>query len=336
MATKVGLRTCVEKIDNPQYPDEPDGTMKGQTLSELQAVVVIARRGGFRAAARELEVSPTALSHGIANLEARLGVRLFNRTTRSVRLTPAGEAFIAEVTPALDAIRGAFDQVNQHRDTPRGLIRINSNSVAARESVLPLVAEFLQRFREMRVDLVVDDRLVDIVADGFDAGVRLDGVPEDMIAIQVGEKQRLGVFASPEYFKRHKIPKSPTDLQTHECIRIRLPSGAPFKWEFERHGKTFKVDVPGRLTLDREDLIIDATRAGLGMGYFWRAHAAEDIAAGRLVEVLPGFARIYGAHELYYPSRRYMAAGPRAFFDLAREMNSAKSDENRRTREKQT
>ncbi len=329
------MRTCPEKVDNRQYADEPNGTMKGQTLSELQAAVAIARRGGFRAAARELEVSPTALSHGIANLEARLGVRLFNRTTRSVRLTPAGEAFIAQVTPALDAIRSAFDQVNRHRDTPRGLIRINSNAIAAREAILPLVAKFLQRFPEMRVDLVVDDRLVDIVADGFDAGVRLGPVPEDVIAIPVGEKQRLGVFGSPLYFKKHKIPKSPMDLQKHECIRVRLPNGAPFKWEFERHGRTFKVDAPGRLTLDREELMIDATRAGLGLGYFWRAHAAEDIAAGRLVEVLPGFARVYGAHRLYYPSRKYMAAGPRAFFDLAREMNSARSVEGRTAHAKQ-
>ena len=153
-----------------------------------------------------------------------------------------------------------------------------------------------------------------------------------MIAIPVGEKQRLGVFGSPEYLKKHKIPKSPADLQKHECIRIRLPSGTPFRWEFERHGKAFKVDVPGRLTLDREDLMIDAARAGLGLGYFWRAHAADDIAAGRLVEALPGFARIYGAHQLYYPSRRYMAAGPRAFFELAREMNAAKSVETKRSR----
>jgi DNA-binding transcriptional LysR family regulator len=293
--------------------------MKGPGLVDLDAVLSIARRGGFRAAARELEVSPAALSHAIATLEARLGVRLFNRTTRSVSLTSAGEAFVAEISPALDAIRSAFELVNRHRDTPRGLLRINSNSFAARQALLPLVTRFLQRFPEMRVDLVVEDRLVDIVAEGFDAGVRLGAVPADMIAVPVGGEQRLAVVGATRYFRRRKAPQAPDELLEHECIRIRLPGGTPFKWAFERHGKRFHVDVPGRLSLDSPDLMLDAARRGLGLAYLWRFLAAKDLATGRLTEVLAGWTPSYGFHHVYYPSRKHVPAGLRAFFDLARD-----------------
>jgi len=293
--------------------------MKGHALADLEAVVTIARRGSFRGAARQLEVSPTALSHAIAALERRLGARLFHRTTRSVSLTAAGEALVAEIAPALGAIRGAFERVNRHRDTPRGTLRINSTSVAAREALLPLVVEFLRRFPEVKVDLVVDDRLVDIVAEGFDAGIRLGSVPQDMVAIPVGAEQHLAVVAAPGYLRKHNAPRSPNDLLKHECIRIRLPSGTPFKWNFQRHGKRFELDVPGRLTLDRPDLMLDAARAGLGLAYFWRSFAARHLAAGKLVEVLAGWTPSYGRHQLYYPSRKYVPAGARAFFELARD-----------------
>jgi DNA-binding transcriptional LysR family regulator len=298
--------------------------MKGQALSDLEAVIAIARRGSFRGAARDLEVSPAALSHAIATLEERLGVRLFHRTTRSVSLTSAGDAFVAEITPALGAIRGAFEQISRHRDTPTGLLRVNSSSIAAHQSVLPIVLECLRRFPEMKVDLVVDDRLVDIVAEGFDAGVRLDTVPADMIAIPVGEEQHLAVVAAPEYLAAHKAPQTPGDLLDHECIRIRLPSGAPLKWGFKRDGKRFDVDVPGRLTLDRAELMLDAASAGLGIAYVWRSLAASDLASRKLVEVLRLWTPAYGTHSLYYPSRKYAPAGLRAFLELARQAGRRK------------
>jgi len=293
--------------------------MKGQALSDLEAVIAIARRGSFRGAARELEVSPAALSHAIATLEERLGVRLFHRTTRSVSLTSAGDAFVAEITPALGTIRGAFEQISRHRDIPTGLLRVNSSSIAAHQSVLPIVLEYLRRFPEMKVDLVVDDRLVDIVAKGFDAGVRLDTVPADMIAIPVGEEQHLAVVAAPEYLAAHKAPQAPSDLFDHECIRIRLPSGAPLKWGFKRDGKRFDIDVPGRLSLDRAELMLEAARAGLGIAYVWRSLAAGDLASRKLVEVLRLWTPAYGTHSLYYPSRKYAPAGLRAFLELARQ-----------------
>jgi len=298
--------------------------MKGQALGDLEAVIAIARRGSFRGAARDLEVSPTALSHAIATLEERLGVRLFHRTTRSVSLTSAGDAFVAEITPALGLIRGAFEQISRHRDTPTGLLRVNSSSVGAYQAALPIVLEYLRRFPDMKVDLVVDDRLVDIVAEGFDAGVRLDTVPADMIAIPIGEEQHLAVVAAPEYLAVHKAPQTPSDLLDHDCIRIRLPSGTPLKWGFQRDGKRFDIDVPGRLTLDRAELMLDAARTGLGLAYVWRSMAGSDLAARRLVEVLRPWMPSYGTHSLYYPSRKYVPAGLRAFFELARQMGRRK------------
>jgi DNA-binding transcriptional LysR family regulator len=295
--------------------------MKRAGLADLEAVVAIARRGSFRGAARDLDVSPTALSHAVASLEGRLGIRLFNRTTRSVSLTSAGQAFVGDITPALGVIRGAIENVNRHRDTPTGVLRINSSSNAARQILAPVIFEFLRQFPEMEVDLVVDDRLVDIVAQGFDAGVRLgDKVPGDMIAVPLGKEQDLVVVGAPAYFSKRKPPKTPDDLLKHDCIRARLPSGGLYRWEFRRRGKTVAIDVPGRLTLDSPELILEAARAGLGVAYTWRWLATRDLAAGTLVEVLAGWTPSYGRLRLYYPNRKFMRAGLRAFIDLAREM----------------
>jgi DNA-binding transcriptional LysR family regulator len=294
--------------------------MRAEGLADLEAVVAIARRGSFRGAARDLDVSPTALSHAVASLEARLGVRLFNRTTRSVSLTVAGQMFVAEITPALGVIRGAIEGVNRHRETPVGLVRINSSSNAAREVLAPVVFEFLRRFPEMKVELIAEDRLIDIVAEGFDAGVRLGKVPADMIAVPLGEEQRIAVVGAPDYFVGHKAPVTPGELAGHDCIRARLPSGALYRWEFVRRGKRFHVDPPGRLTLDNPDLMLQAARAGLGLVYAWRWLAAADLAAERLTEVLAGWTPTHGRFQLYYGSRKYVPAGLRAFVDLAREM----------------
>lgn len=292
--------------------------MSRHALVDLEAVVAIARRGSFRAAARELDVLPTALSHAIASLEGRLGARLFHRTTRSVSLTAAGHAFVAEVTPALGVIRGAIEGINRHRDTPAGVLRINSSSNAARQVLAPIVFEFLRRFPEMKVDLAVEDRLIDIVAQGFDAGVRLGDVPADMIAVPLGE-QKFSVVGAPGYFVKRKAPRTPDDLLKHECIRGRLPNGELYRWEFQRAGKRFSVDVPGRLTLDNSDLVLEAARAGVGLAYLRRWLAAGDLAAGRLTETLAGWIPSHGKLQLYYPSRKYVPAGLRAFIDLARE-----------------
>ena len=237
-------------------------------------------------------------------------------------MTAAGHAFAAEISPALGVIRSAIEGINRHRETPAGVLRINSSANAARQVLAPVVFEFLRRFPEMKVDLVAEDRLIDIVAEGFDAGVRLgDRIPADMIAVPLGREQDFAVVGAPDYFVGRKRPATPTELLGHACIRARLPSGALFRWEFVRRGREpFNVDVPGCLTLDNSDLMLEAARAGVGLAYSWRWLAAADLAAGRLIEVLVGWTPSYGRFRLYYPSRKYVPAGLRAFIDLVREM----------------
>src|SRR5262245_29258400 len=238
-------------------------------LNDLHAVVAIARRGSFRAAALDLGMSTTALSNAIGKLEASLGVRLFNRTTRSVSLTDAGRAFVEQVSPALQDIHTAMETVRSQQATPSGTLRINAFATAAREILSPLVLEFLRRYPQVHVDLVTEGRLVDIVAEGFDLGVRVaDLVPSDMIAVSLGRPQRYAVVGSPAYFERHGKPRAPPDLLNHQCIRVRLPNGALFRWRFEKRGQTAQIDVTGSITLDEASLARTAVLEGVGLGFF--------------------------------------------------------------------
>ncbi|MDB5974852.1 MAG: LysR family transcriptional regulator [Nevskia sp.] len=289
-------------------------------LVELDAVVAIARRGGFRAAAIELGMSSTALSHAVAGLEARLGVRLFNRTTRSVSLSAAGEQFVATVAPALSQIRGAMEAVNSHRDKPAGTLRINSSVGGARQMLQPIVLKYLERYPEMRVDIVTEGRLIDIVVDGYDAGIRaMETVPGDMIAVPFGPVLRYAVVAAPAYWKGKRRPQTPGDLMKHRCIRARLASGVIYRWEFERRGESLSLDVPGVLTLDEPTLMREAALAGAGITYLPEWSVAADLAAKRLVRVLDEWTPAHSRLCLYYPGRRYVPAGLRALIELIRE-----------------
>ncbi len=295
--------------------------MSRANLAELDAVIAVARRGGFRAAALELGMSTSALSHAVAGLEARLGVRLFNRTTRSVSLTAAGEQFVADVAPALTHIRNAMDAVNVHRDTPSGTLRLNTSVGAAQMILTPLILEFLRRYPEMRVDLVTEGRLIDIVGEGFDAGIRIaEAVPRDMIAIPIGGPVRSIVVGSPAYFKGRRPPQTPADLLDHQCVRTRMASGALYRWEFEKRGETAEIDVKGALTLDERGLMAEAVRAGVGVGYLSEWLVAEDVAAGRLVQALDDWTPSYPGLHLYYPGRRHVPAGLRAFIEMVRQL----------------
>jgi DNA-binding transcriptional LysR family regulator len=283
-------------------------------LIELEVVLAVARLGGFRAAARDLGISSTALSRALAVLEERLGVRLFNRTTRSVALTEAGEQFVAAVGPALAEIQQAMVAVNDRRGTPVGTLRLNCSVGAARAILAPVVLEYLRRFPAMNVDIVTEAHFVDIVGKGFDAGIRTaDAVPRDMIA----------VVAAPSYFSRHKKPRSPPQLMSHECIRARWPSGALYRWEFERRGEKLALDVPGVLTLDDPSLMRDAAIAGAGVAYLWDASVKDDLAAGRLVSVLKDWTVTSAGLCLYYPNRRNVPAALRTFIELLREPGHA-------------
>ena len=298
--------------------------MRTSGLTELEAVLAVARQRSFRAAATELEMSTSALSHTVAALETRLGVRLFNRTTRSVSLSEAGEQFVASVAPALSAIRDAVEQASSRRLTPAGTLRINTSPGAARQVMAPLILEYLRRYPEMMVDIVTEGRLVDIVVDGFDAGIRLaESVPQDMIAVPFGLAQRLVVVGAPAYFARHAPPRSPGELLAHRCIRYRLASGAIWRWEFERHGESLDVDVQGPLTLDDSTLMLEAARAGVALAYLSEWNVAEDLAQGRLQCVLEDWTPPFDGLCLYYPGRRHVPAGLRALIELIREQRDA-------------
>ena len=289
-------------------------------LTELEAVLAVSRQKSFRAAATELGMSTSALSHTIAALESRIGARLFNRTTRSVSLSAAGEQFVATVAPALSAIHGAIEQASSHHHAPTGTLRINTSAGAARQIMTPIILEFLRRYPEIGVDIVTEGRLIDIVAEGFDAGIRLaELVPRDMIAVRFGSRQRMMVVGSPAYLEKNSRPRSPADLLTHRCIRIRLPSGAIYRWEFERRGQSVSVDVEGMLTLDDPMLMLEAVHAGLGLAYMSEWNVASDLAAGSLQCVLKDWTPPFEGLCLYYPGRRHVPARLQALIELIRE-----------------
>jgi DNA-binding transcriptional LysR family regulator len=288
-------------------------------LTELNAVIAIARRGTFRAAAIDLDMSTTALSLAINKLEANLGVRLFNRTTRSLSLTGAGRLFVEQVGPALQDIQGALEAVRSERDTPSGTIRINAAPFAAREIISPLVLEYLRRYPDMVVDIVTEGKLVDIVADGFDIGVRVAGlVPTDMITVALGRPQRYAVVASPKYLEKHGTPLVPPDLLSHQCIRVRLPDGAVFRWRFEKDGEAAQIDVRGQIILDEASLARVAVLEDTGIGFFMEQSVLADIEEGRLIRILNDWTPPFPGLCLYYPGRRNLSAGVKAFLALAR------------------
>ncbi|MDR0190521.1 LysR substrate-binding domain-containing protein [Pseudomonas yamanorum] len=293
--------------------------MNTSGLNELEAVLAVARHRSFRAAATELNVSTSALSHSIAGLEARMGVRLFNRTTRSVSLSEVGAEFVETITPALLSIRTALEQAGNRSAEPSGTLRLNTSAGAAKQ-VMPLLLEYLRRYPRMKLDIVTEGRLVDIVAQGFDAGIRLgDTVPQDMIAVDISPVQRFAVLGSPDYFVSNPVPVSPMDLKVHQCIRSRMPGGAIYHWEFERHGEALAIEVQGALTLDNPSLMLEAARAGLGLTYLTEWNAAADLAKGTLVRVLEEWTPSFDRLRLYYPGRRHVPAGLRALIGLIRE-----------------
>jgi len=290
-------------------------------LSDLHAVVAVVRRGSFRAAAIDLGMSATAFSHVIARLETDLGVRLFNRTTRSVSLTDAGRLFIDGIGPALQDIDVAMEAARAQRDTPSGLLRINVAANAAQEILSPLVVEFLRLYPDMEIDIVAEGQLVDIVAEGFDLGVRVAGlVPSDMIAVSLGRPQRFAVVGSPAYFAAHPPPQTPSDLAGHRCVRVRLPNGALYRWRFEKHGEIAEVEVRGPLTLNEGNLTRTAALAGLGLSFLHEHFVLPDIEQGRLLRVLEDWTPPLPGLCLYYPGRRNPSAGLKAFISLARKL----------------
>jgi DNA-binding transcriptional LysR family regulator len=299
--------------------------MTRDILSDLDAVLSIARHGSFRAAALDLGMSTTALSNAVAKLEQRLGVRLFNRTTRSVSLTDAGKTFVERVGPAMTDIHDAMLAVQSLQETPSGTLRINAFASAAREVMAPLILSFLQRYPHVHIDLVTEGRLVDVIAGGFDMGLRpADLVPTDMIAVSLGLPRENAVVASPDFVRIHGEPAVPDDLYRFRCIRARLPNNALFPWRFEKDGTPLQINVQGAITLDEPSLVRIAAQNGIGLGYVMEADVRDDIAAGRLIRVLKAWTPNLAPLALYYPGRKNPSAAFTAFIQAAREFASAR------------
>jgi DNA-binding transcriptional LysR family regulator len=295
--------------------------MYREGLKDLTAIIAIAKRGSFRAAARDLDMSATALSSAVAKLETSLGVRLFNRTTRSVSLTDAGRQFVEQVGPALQDIAHAMETVRAQQAVPAGTIRINAFPTAARAIMAPLIVAFVRRYPQVHVDIVTEGRLVDIVADGFDLGVRESAlIPSDMIALSLRRPQRFAVVAAPGYFADQSAPQVPGDLLRHRCIRVRLPDGSLYRWQFRQGDAIAQIDVQGPVTVDEASIARMAVIEGLGLGFLMEQDVQDDLESGRLIRVLEDWTPPFGGLCLYYPGRRNPSAAFRAFLDLARDL----------------
>lgn len=293
--------------------------MRQPSLNDLSAFLAIAERGSFRQAARQLGVSPSALSHSLRALEDRLGARLLNRTTRSVALTEAGNCLAERLRPAMAGMADALSAVADNGEHLKGRIRISTGEYGAKLLVGGAIAEFRQRHPGVEFELIVDNALVDIVADGFDAGVRFhEQVPPDMIAVPITAPARMVAFASPSYLARRGTPTTPAHLLGHECIRQRLLSGAIYRWEFEDAGRSLLVEPRSSITLNSIAVIIQAALAGLGVGFVPSHHMAKQFEDERLIPLLQDYSPKFDGQSFYYPSLRHPTRAFRAFVDQVR------------------
>lgn len=295
--------------------------MRDDHTPALRAFHLIARHGSFTRAAAELEVTASALSQTMRQLEQRIGVRLLQRTTRKVGLTEAGRQFLERITPALAVIDSALDELRQHGDRPAGTLRITVPQIVLDWLIAPMQTDFLRAWPEIRLDIDVNGGLVDLVAGGYDAGIRLgERLARDMVAVPVGGPVRSVVVGSPGYLKQHGRPQHPRDLQDHVCIRNRyISSGAIYRWEFAQRSRWFEIDVDGPLIVNDPALAIRAALDGLGLSHTVEPAVREHIAAGRLETVLDTWLPPYEGFYLYYPSRFQVPPKLRALMDFLRE-----------------
>lgn len=285
-------------------------------LADLDAFSAVARHRSFRRAAAERGVAPSSMSKSVRDLEARLGVRLLNRTTRSVAPTAAGQRLLDRLSPALSEIAAAVDQVGDEAGEPAGTVRINAPEPAVELMLAPLVAAFLAAYPKVRLEIVAEAAFVDIVKAGFDAGVRWDeSLAQDMIAVSLGAPQRYALVAAPEVIATYGAPSAPRDLLAKPCVRIRFPSGVMPAWEFERGGVTTKIEPEARLVTNSMSLMLTAALDGVGFCSAFEGQVREHIQAGRLVSVMEDWLPPFPAPFLYYPSRDVPSA-LRAFIDF--------------------
>jgi DNA-binding transcriptional LysR family regulator len=293
--------------------------MQRGSLDDLRALVAVAREGSFTKAAAKLGVSQSALSQTIRELESRLGVRLLTRTTRSVSPTAAGERLLQTVAPRFEEIDAELAAIRELREKPAGTIRITATEYAADAILLPKLAKLLQAYPDIKVEIVVDCGLTDIVAQGIDAGVRSgEQVAKDMIAVRIGPDMRMAVVGAPSYFKSRPEPEKPRDLIHHNCIALRLPHGGLYAWEFEMRGHELRVHVDGQLTYNTTAQMLNAALAGLGLAYVPEGMAQPYLTKGRLRRALEEWCLPYSGYHLWYPSRRQSSAAFALLVDALR------------------
>jgi DNA-binding transcriptional LysR family regulator len=300
--------------------------MRKLGFAEMNAFVAIAERSSFAKAATHLGISRSTLSETIRGLEEKLGVRLLNRTTRSVALTEVGERLLAELRPALDGFEAAVESINVFRDKPAGHLRLTVPRPASRMVIEPILSKFLTAYPAISLEIITDSALTDIVRDRFDAGIRPGHrVEQDMIAVRVGEDARPTVVASPDYARRHPPPKQPADLHGHNCIRQRFASGAMFPWAFEKRGRSLEVAVKGSLIVSDGDLALRAAADGVGIARLPATSVGPLIGGKRLVPLLEDWQPRSVGFFLYYPSRRQTPAALQAFVDFLKAHSRANS-----------
>lgn len=278
-----------------------------ESFNDLAAFVIVAKERSFTKAAAKLRVSPSALSQTIRNLEERLGLRLLTRTTRSVASTEAGERLLRTVAPRFEEIEAELAALSELRDKPAGTVRITAGEHAAVSVLQPALKRFLPDYPDIQVEIIIDYGLTDIVAQGYDAGVRMgEQVAKDMIAVRIGPDIRMAVIASPAYFKRYPRPKTPQDLTRHNCINLRLPTyGGLFPWDLEKDGREVNVRAEGQLIFNSLSMRLHSALDGLGIAYMPEDHVKPYIVDGRLIRVLKDWCPSFRGYHLYYPNRRH-------------------------------
>lgn len=299
--------------------------MDRDLLTHLPVILAVARRGGFALAAAELGMSPSAVSHAVRLVEERIGQPLFARTTRSVSLTEAGKALVETAAPALQDISERIDRIRGIKGRPSGLLRINASNIAIPLAVTPVIAAMAERYPEVTVEVFADQALVDIVGEGFDAGIRLgEMIAQDMITVRLTPPVKAVVVASPGYIGKHGRPRDVADLARHNCIGYRLVrSGGLYRWDLNENGKDVVVETRGTAIVTDSLAAIDLALAGVGLAYVFEPLVRADLAAGRLVQILPKTAIEEPGLFLYFPRRASMAPKLRAFIDTAQEIGRA-------------
>lgn len=293
--------------------------MNRAQLSQLSVLATVADAGSFRKAAAELGIAPSAVSHAISALEDGLGVRLLARTTRSVAPTEEGRQLLATLAPALAEIDAALETLAESRTRPAGPLRITLPRLAAEQLIAPRLGAFTKQFPEIELDLIANDNFEDIVAQGFDAGLRLgENLEADMVAVKASGPWRGAVVATPGYFEQFPVPHHPADLMAHRCIRRRFASGRIYRWEFEKDSKPLVVDVRGPLILPDDRAILAACLDGAGLAFAFENRIEQELDNGRLIRVLEDWCQPFEGFYIYYPTRRQMRPALRAFVDFFR------------------